>query len=639
MPRSARPMTRPWRVAVLALVPLTALAAMGGAAPGGQAAEQPAAPRASAEPEFGQEVLYERGQAGYSCFRIPAVVQAADGTLLAFAEARQNDCGDDGDIDTVVRRSTDGGATWGPIQLVLDGAGDTRGNPAPVVDRETGRIVLVSTHNPGDNDHVRTPYVQFSDDHGATWSEPRDISEQIKDPAWDRWLATGPVHGIQLERGPHAGRLVIGVNAGGDGGELDAGMLAYSDDGGSTWQVGALDENRDGGVVPQEISPVELVDGSIYAAARDQNGTDDGNRAYAVSEDGGETFTAPFATVPELVTPVVQGATVRLRGTDQGDDHNRILFSAPAHPAAREVMTVRSSYDEAQSWDTWDEGKVVHWGPSAYSDMVALGEGRAGLLYEGGENSPYDQIRFAMFDEAYLAEPNDDPPGLPGEPEPGPMTDDVSSFGNDAYVRGGAALRSGYFGRGLALDGDDDRVEIPFGSGIDLADGDFTMSAWIRYGERDTSQSILWAYRVGSGNTPQVWLRAEPGSDRIRALVGAYDGTASITSGQAYDDGRWHNVVLQRAGRTITMWVDGAEVARTDNGPTGSVTEGQEFRIDGIHVGQRLDGANRFAGSIDDVRIYDRALSAREIAELAVRARVPATDGSLHLHLPFDRIG
>jgi len=92
---------------------------------------------------------------GYACFRIPAVVKTVEGTLLAFAEGRVNHCGDAGDIDIVLKRSTDGGRTWGPLQVVNEGAGDTHGNPAPIVDRGTGRIVLAETYNPGRADGTR----------------------------------------------------------------------------------------------------------------------------------------------------------------------------------------------------------------------------------------------------------------------------------------------------------------------------------------------------------------------------------------------------------------------------------------------------------------------------------------------------
>lgn len=125
------------------------------------------------------------------------------GTLLAFAEGRVHDCGDAGDIDIVVKRSTDGGRSWGPLQVVNEGAGDTHGNPAPVVDRETGRVVLAETYNTGRTDGRgcdvpcdRTPHLQYSDDDGLSWSRPRDLSDEILPPNWNSWYATGPVHGI-----------------------------------------------------------------------------------------------------------------------------------------------------------------------------------------------------------------------------------------------------------------------------------------------------------------------------------------------------------------------------------------------------------------------------------------------------------
>ena len=137
------------------------------------------------------------------------------GTLLAFAEGRVRDCGDDEDIDLVLRRSDDGGRTWGPLQVVAEGNGETRGNPVPIVDRRTGRIVLVSTHNgpaPCPNGCDRDPYVQLQRRQRRDVDRaPRELTE-AKRPEWNFWYATGPMHGIQLDRGPHAGRLVVGAN-------------------------------------------------------------------------------------------------------------------------------------------------------------------------------------------------------------------------------------------------------------------------------------------------------------------------------------------------------------------------------------------------------------------------------------------
>ncbi|HZX01951.1 sialidase family protein, partial [Kribbella sp.] len=153
-----------------------------------------------AAPFVDDSVLFQQKTDGYSCFRIPAIVHAANGDVLSFAEGRVADCGDDGDIDIVLRRSTDGGKTWGPLRVVSDGNGSTHGNPVPIVDNRTGRVVLVTTHNgpePCTNGCDRDPYVQTSDDNGATWTAPRELTD-AKLPSWNFWYATGPMHGIQL---------------------------------------------------------------------------------------------------------------------------------------------------------------------------------------------------------------------------------------------------------------------------------------------------------------------------------------------------------------------------------------------------------------------------------------------------------
>ncbi|HEY3560876.1 MAG TPA: sialidase family protein, partial [Kribbella sp.] len=483
----------PGRLAAAALLVFVSFTA-----PPARATDTPesAAPAGSA-PFVEDSVLFQQKTEGYSCFRIPAVVHATNGDVLAFAEGRVADCGDDGDIDIVLRRSTDGGKTWGPLQVVSDGNGSTHGNPVPIVDNRTGRIVLVTTHNGPElctNGCDRDPYVQTSDDFGATWTAPRELTD-AKLPSWNFWYATGPMHGIQLEHGPHAGRLIVGASFetyDGVGPHVYGTHLLYSDDSGATWHIGATTSRDDGTVIAQEVTVVELTDGRIYALARER-GTDPGNRAYAISSDGGTTFDAPFRTIPNLVMPDVQGSLLRFSAHNEGDRRNRILFSAPAHPAAREVMTVRSSYDEARTFGTWEQGKVFYWGPSAYSDMVRLDGDEAGLLYEAGVANPYETIRWARFNEAYLSTPNGTPPGIPGPPAPGPLTPDIGPAHNPAYVRGGATVAEGKFGTGLALDGTDDYVEVPYDRSIDLGADDFTMMTWIRYGATTGSHAILWA--------------------------------------------------------------------------------------------------------------------------------------------------
>src|SRR4051794_21318995 len=146
--------------------------------------------------------VFKSGQGGYHTYRIPVIVRAKNGDLLSMAEGRKNSAADHGDIDIVLKRSTDDGKTWGPLQLVQDEEIDPKakvwiGNPTPVVDqtdpKHPGRIWLAFTRSNA------KMFVTSSDDNGKTWSKRRDISEETVKPEWD-WCAAGPVHAIQLQR-------------------------------------------------------------------------------------------------------------------------------------------------------------------------------------------------------------------------------------------------------------------------------------------------------------------------------------------------------------------------------------------------------------------------------------------------------
>jgi len=578
----------------------------------------PAPPAAQAA--VTQTVLFDKGDAGYGCYRIPAIVKTKAGTLLAFAEARRAWCADSQEIDLVMRRSEDDGRTWSATQTVLSGtdtdpnAVATRGNPAPIVDYETGRIVLLSTMDPGTTSRPRTPYVQFSDDDGKTWSTARNIGDQIDDPAWG-WYATGPVHGIRLTRGTHAGRLVAGTNYDNGAGQ-NAGQLVYSDDHGVTWHKGATDLRSD--ATPQEISVVEKVDGGVYAGARNNAGTSGASRMAAVSNDGGQTFSAPFTTIAGLTTPVVQGSLQRLRAVDRGDKYNRILFAAPADPDRRRYMTIRSSFDEGKTWQTVAEGTRITSDWSGYSDLAVLDTGEIGLLYEGGSVDARDQIRFARFTENDI--------GHPDAPL-GPTTPDVSGYGNASYLRGGTTAVTGKFGQARDLDGVDDAIQLPFAESLATNAGDFTAMAWIKYGASTANQAIFWAY--GINEFSQFWLRAEPADSRIRGLITTGGATAAVQTTKAYNDNAWHHVALQRKAGTLSIWVDGTQAASV-TAPTGSVSPGRPFKM---YVGQRLDGAHHFDGSMDEVRIYKRALTATELNSIRTANSTSVPDAVLDLPL------
>ncbi len=190
--------------------------------------------------------VFTAGRDGYDTFRIPALIEAPDGTLLAFAEGRVGGRGDSGNIDLVLKRSRDGGSSWGELEVVWDDDANTCGNPCPVVDHETSVIHLLATRNLGQDteseiiaqtsDGPRTVWTLRSEDGGKTWSTPREVTSTVKRADWT-WYATGPGNGIQLRSGEHAGRLLIPCD------HIEAGTKHYyshciaSDDHGKTWGI------------------------------------------------------------------------------------------------------------------------------------------------------------------------------------------------------------------------------------------------------------------------------------------------------------------------------------------------------------------------------------------------------------------
>jgi sialidase-1 len=292
--------------------------------------------------------------------------------------------------------------------VVAAGDGDTRGNPAPVVDPRTGAIVLVTSYNSGAVTEAeimrgeatpaqsRRVFVQRSLDDGRRFSSPRDITRQVKPANW-RWYATGPGHAIALTRGPHAGRLVVPSNhsAAPAPGSTDTGQepryygahAIHSDDAGLTWRLGFVDDSYDGYENANESTAAELPDGRVYFNSRDQHGTSAGNRLDGHSRDGAETLDRPYTVQPALDdVPVVQASLLQLRGRGAP-----LLFSGPSVPTARQSMAVWRSTDGGA---TFTRALTLSQQRAAYSDLVSLDRRTVGILYETGVAGTYETIEF-----------------------------------------------------------------------------------------------------------------------------------------------------------------------------------------------------------------------------------------------------
>lgn len=351
-------------------------------------------------------------------YRIPSLVVTQSGVLLAFCEARHNASGDHAENDILLKRSSDGGRTWGPVQVVAKDGRNSLNNPTAVIVRETGRIILMyqrwpcgyhagddPAHNikvvePGyEGDRICRTFLITSDDDGSSWSRPREITRAVKRTGQERGTVAGPGIGIQLRRGSHAGRLVMPFYE--SPGPYRT-YAVFSDDRGDTWSCGAPADDKSAGG-GNENQMVELADGSIMVNSR-RSGKGNACRKTATSRDGGETWSG-LVEEPALVEPACQGSILRYSDPLDGR-RSRILFSNPASEKRRENGTVRLSYDEAK---TWQASKAIRTDCMfCYSCLAVLPDFSIGCLYERvrDDTSPIT-ITYTNFTLAWLTDGKD----------------------------------------------------------------------------------------------------------------------------------------------------------------------------------------------------------------------------------------
>ena len=368
---------------------LAILAAWGVCAWAGMSvAEQPA----KRAPVFEMQDLFE-------AVRIPNIVVAADGTVLAFAKSGR-----------LLRRSADGGRTWEPVREVgHDAAGSA------IVDRSTSDVMVVS---------ARGGHLWRSSDHGKTWKRERIVIRPNAlghgDPNGTPAQTACSESGVTLRYGKHKGRLLMparvmspkGTNAQ-EWWPYHYNTAIYSDDGGKTWQTSYPVQSGTG-----EGTLAELSNGDIYYNSRSHLSVDH-RRRIAWSYDGGHMFTdwrvcehlfevgqPHYFKYGRQPSYGINAGLVRLPLEWTGGK-DVLLFSIPDSKGGPRVrMTVWASFDRGR---TWPMKRLVYEGPSAYSSLAAGPDGNVYLLFERGRKKLYESIAVVRFNLDWLAAGQDLP--------------------------------------------------------------------------------------------------------------------------------------------------------------------------------------------------------------------------------------
>ena len=314
------------------------------------------------------------------CYRIPALIKAPNGDLIAAIDERNLSCGDlriNEDVNIVIRKSSDNGANWSSIRKIIDfPMGQSASDPSLIRDDVTGELFMF--YNFMDLKKEKDVYyihVVKSSDNGETWSKPEDITSQISKPEWKKdfkFVTSGK--GTQTASGKLLHTLV----------NLKYGVFIFgSDDHGKTWFF------KETPVTPADESKViELSDGSWMVNARVNK---NGMRVVHISSDEGKSWTSKNES--SLVDPSCNGAIIRYKSKKYG---NLLLFSNLDSQKDRANLTVKYSKDEGK---TWSKGKVIYSGSAAYSDIEVLENGQIGVFFE---KEDYKENVFARFSLKWL---------------------------------------------------------------------------------------------------------------------------------------------------------------------------------------------------------------------------------------------
>lgn len=552
---------------------------------------------ASDAPE--RTVLFNMGDYDSQYWRIPALVTAADNSLVAVVDKRGSSLGDlPNTISIMSRRSTDNGKNWSePVVVAQGGNGKTYGDPAVVLDKKTGNLICMFVGDQGLWN--ATPYnrqgiyVSKSTDNGVSWSEPVAITDQVyaNHSSWYAGFA-GSGHGLCLKDG----RLmfVLAIRATSATGVPLHNYAIYSDDGGDNWTLSTNAATTAG----DEAKVVELEDGDILMSIRNPS---KGNRIFCKSTDRGQTWgKAYFET--ELKDPACNGDIIRYSySTDEGSEgKSRLLHSLPESTTTRENVTIYLSEDDGE---TWPIKKRLVDGYSAYSSLTVLSDGTIGALVEEGKwdsNLPGEdgfQLVFYRFTMDWLTSDVTEPP--------------VVSEGT------------------LQLNGTDRYMRIPSADDFNIAIGEsYTVTCKVKMPFSGSScRFVSKRSYTGTANSGTVgwemWgdMNASTRFSTNLSPAGSPWGGKGNGTGVTFTENQWVHLtwVFDWNENTTNIYVDGV-LGESKPLHTDFQSKSLENNFD-VLVGAGYSNSDGSAsvpayfmnGEMDDLRFYNKALTLDEI--------------------------
>jgi len=356
-----------------------------------------------------ETVLFNFDEASVGCFRIPIMLRTSKGTIIVATEGRKLkylrwECDDAGPKFIAIRRSLDDGRTWEPVQFIFNDMVKSTNLGTIFEDEANHTIHIHFVH--GFFHKGNTLGLISSNDEGRTWSEPRNISEQLGTFSF----IGGPGYGLTKKYPPHKGRMLF---CGHSDIPTDGVYCVYSDDYGKNWKWGAEMPaipfgvwKRRGDFNPDECQPYETPNGDIVVNARNQNAYHCFCRIELVSKDGGETFSNRHVRILEdLPDVIIQGSALYQDGI--------VFFTAPyiKHPEKKSWLSNRINMTLAWSTNqgkSFDHHYNIWTGGSGYSCLTSIrpvdefGFGVLGVVYEKGENKStyWHTVSFARL--AYI---------------------------------------------------------------------------------------------------------------------------------------------------------------------------------------------------------------------------------------------